>query len=70
MLYVAIYYKDIVIGTWWGETATQTLCRLRAFLEEKSGKLISLKPYNDDNGLVDNKQHTYIEQLQGYFNSR
>ena len=33
-------------------------------LEEKYGKLINSKPYNDDNGIVYNKQHQYIKQLQ------
>ena len=31
-------------------------------LEEKYGKSI-LKPYNDDNGIVDNKQQKYIKQI-------
>ena len=39
-------------------------------LEEKHGKLIILKPYNDDNGVVDNgladnKQQKYIKQVIG-----
>ena len=33
-------------------------------LEEKYGKLIKLKPFNDDNGIVDDKQQKYIKQLQ------
>ena len=37
-------------------------------LEEKYGKFIILKPYNDDNGIVDNgiadnKQQKYIKQI-------
>ena len=36
----------------------------RNMLEEKYGKLINLKPYNDDIGTVDNKQPKYIKQLQ------
>ena len=33
-------------------------------LEDKCGKLISLKPYNDDIVIVDNPQQKYIKQLQ------
>ena len=33
-------------------------------LEKKYCKLIKLKPYNDDNGIVDNKQQKCIKQLQ------
>ena len=33
-------------------------------LEDKYGKLINLKPYNDDNVVVSNKQHKYIKQPQ------
>ena len=36
----------------------------KKLLEEKYGKLTILKPYNDDNGIVDNKQQKYIKQLQ------
>ena len=32
-------------------------------LEERYGKLTSLKPFNDDNGIVDNKQQKYIKQI-------
>ena len=37
-------------------------------LEDKYGKFIILKPYNDDNGIVDNgivdnKQQKYIKQI-------
>ena len=35
----------------------------KKLLEEKYGKLINLKPYNDDNGIVDNKQQKYIKQI-------
>ena len=31
----------------------------KKLLEEKYGKLINLKPFNDDNGKVDNKQQKY-----------
>ena len=33
-------------------------------LEEKYGKLITLKPFNDDIGIVDTKQQKYVKQLQ------
>ena len=33
-------------------------------LEEKYGKLITLKPYNDDVGIADTKQQKYVKQLQ------
>ena len=33
-------------------------------LEEKYGKLITLKPYNDDKGIVNNKQQKFVKQLQ------
>ena len=36
----------------------------KKLLEEKYGKLISSKPYNEDNGKVNNKQQKYIKQLQ------
>ena len=36
----------------------------KKLLEEKYGKLIRLKLYNDDNIIVDNKQQKYIKQLQ------
>ena len=32
----------------------------KKLLEEKYSKLKNLKPYNDDNGIVDNKQQKYI----------
>ena len=32
-------------------------------LEDKYGKSIILKPFNDDNGIVDNKQQKYIKQI-------
>ena len=31
-------------------------------LEETYGKLITSKPFNDDNGIVDNKQQKYMKQ--------
>ena len=37
---------------------------IKKLLEEKYGKLIILKPYNDDNGIVDNKQQEFVKQLQ------
>ena len=33
-------------------------------LEEKYGKLITLKPYNDDVGVADTKQQKYVKHLQ------
>ena len=33
-------------------------------LEDKYGKLIILKPFNDDNGLADNSQQENVKQLQ------
>ena len=33
-------------------------------LEEKYGKLINLKPYNNDVGISDTKQQKYVKQLQ------
>ena len=33
-------------------------------LEEKYGKLIILKPYNDDVGIADTKQQKYVKHLQ------
>ena len=33
-------------------------------LEEKYGKLIKVKPYNDDKSIVDNSQQKNIKQLQ------
>ena len=37
----------------------------KKLLEEKYGKLINLKPYNDDVGIADIKQQKYVKQLQG-----
>ena len=34
-------------------------------LGEKCGKLRNSKPFNDDNGIVDNKQQKYIKQIAG-----
>ena len=36
----------------------------KKLLEEKYGKLINLKPYNDDVGIANNKQQKYVNQLQ------
>ena len=36
----------------------------KQLLEEKYGKLITLRPYNDDVGMADNKQQKYVKQLQ------
>ena len=36
----------------------------KKLLEEKSGKLIILKPPNDDIGIVNNKQQKFVKQLQ------
>ena len=36
----------------------------KKLLEEKYGKLVTLKPYNDDIGKVDTKQQKFIKQLQ------
>ena len=33
-------------------------------LEDKYGKLITLKPVNGDNGIVNNKQQKFVKQLQ------
>ena len=33
-------------------------------LEEKYGKLIKVKPFNDDIGIVNNKQQKFVKQLQ------
>ena len=35
----------------------------KKLLEEKYGKL-NLKPYNDDNGIINNKQQKFVKQLQ------
>ena len=39
-------------------------CHKRKLLEEKYGKLINVKPFNDDIGIVDNKQQEFVKQLQ------
>ena len=36
----------------------------RKLLEEKQGKIITLKPYSDDVGIADNKQQEFVKQLQ------
>ena len=36
----------------------------KKFLEEKYGKLIHVKPYNDDIGIAGNKHQKYVKQLQ------
>ena len=36
----------------------------KKLLEEKYGKLIFLKPFNDDIGVVNNKQQKFVQQLQ------
>ena len=36
----------------------------KKLLEEKCGKLINVKPYNDDIGIADNKHQKFVEQLQ------
>ena len=36
----------------------------KRLLEEKCGKLIHVKPFNDDIGIVDTRQQKYIKQLQ------
>ena len=36
----------------------------KKLLEEKYGKSITLKPYNDDVGTADTKQQKYVKQLQ------
>ena len=35
----------------------------KRLLEEKYGKWIHVKPFNDDIGIVDNSQHKYIKQI-------
>ena len=37
-------------------------------LKEKYGKLINVKPYNDDKGIADNKHQKYVKQLQDISN--
>ena len=36
----------------------------KRLLEEKYGKLINVKPFNDDIGIADNKHQKYVKQLQ------
>ena len=36
----------------------------KKLLEEQYGKLITLKPFNDDNGIADNSQQKFVKQLQ------
>ena len=36
----------------------------KKLLEEKYGKLIIPKPFNDDNGIAYNKQQKFVKQLQ------
>ena len=36
----------------------------KKLLEEKYGRLINVKPYNDDVGIADTKQQKYVKQLQ------
>ena len=36
----------------------------KKLLEEKYGKLINVKPYNDAIGIADNKHHKFVKQLQ------
>ena len=35
----------------------------KRLLEEKYGKLINVKPFNDDNGMVDTTQQKYVKQI-------
>ena len=35
----------------------------KKLLEEEYGKLIILKPYNGDNGIIGNKQQKHIKQI-------
>ena len=39
----------------------------RKILEEKYGKSIIIKPYNDDVGIADTKQQKFVKQLQDIF---
>ena len=34
-------------------------------MEEKYGKLIAVKPFNNDVGIADNKHQKFVKQLQG-----
>ena len=36
----------------------------KKLLEDKYGKFIIFKPFNDDNGIADNKQQKFVKQLQ------
>ena len=36
----------------------------KKLLEEKYGKLVVLKPFNDDNGIVNKNQQKFVKQLQ------
>ena len=37
----------------------------KKLLEERYGRLVNFKPYNDDDkGIVDNKQHKFVKQHQ------
>ena len=36
----------------------------KKLLEEKYGRLIKFKPYNDDVGIADNKHQKFVKQLQ------
>ena len=36
----------------------------KKLLEEKYGKLVNLKPYNNDVGIAGNKQQKFVKQLQ------
>ena len=42
----------------------------KKLLEEKYGKLITLKPYNDDIGIVDNKQQKFFKTSRYYRRGR
>ena len=42
--------------------------KIKVSLEEKYGKLIILKPFNDDNGIAGNKQQKFVKQLQDITN--
>ena len=38
--------------------------KIKNMLDDKYGKLINLKPFNDDNVIVDNGQQEFVKQLQ------
>ena len=42
----------------------------KKLLEEKYGKPIDLKPYNDDVGIADNKQQKSVKQVQDISDGR